>query len=252
MKKVLLFTALLAVSLSSVAQKRTATSVSSSSASTSSYTSTSEFKPTEGTITTEVGVSGGINNTNFGLSDIGAKFRYFFKDDIAFRLGLSLGSSKDESTNVVPVNTPSTTIVERTTNRTFSIGAEKHFTGADRLSTFVGADILFGFNGASRKSDTSNGTFNYIEGATSGGAANRAGSFFGLRITTGADYYFTKKLYLGVEVGLGYVAGTTDEVKGSVKSTPSGAVTDSVLYSEGKNSSTSTNVVGGLKLGFQF
>lgn len=215
----------------------------------SETTESFNFKPTEGTITTEVGVSGGISNTDFGLIGSTAKFRYFIKDDLAVRAGLGLFSRKEETNTVPAANGNQSTTVARYADKTFTIGAEKHFGGAERLSTYVGADILLGFQGASSKTTTNfDGSSTSIEGQ---GLGRRAGSNFGIRVTTGADYYFSKKLYLGVEVGLGYTMGTSDEVNTTVV-LPNGNTTTTVNTAKGTNSDTFTNVVGGLKLGYQF
>ena len=72
---------------------------------TESYgTTTSEYKPSKGSITTEVGLIGGLGNSGFNLNTStsfgGAptlKFRYFYKDDIAFRLGFSANRSASNS-----------------------------------------------------------------------------------------------------------------------------------------------------------
>lgn len=222
------------------------------------------FKPTEGTITTEVGVSGGILNTNFNTINSTVKFRYFIKEDLAVRAGLGLGGKKEEVNTIYSQNTPNqftVTEVARTTARNFSIGVEKHFAGTDRLSTYVGADITLGFTGAEYKqTQSNNGDSVTVIGSTpqvpSDGISTSplqlngaASSTFGVRATTGADYYFTKKLYLGVEVGLAYAFGTRDGVE---TTTVSGNTTTTTSTGEGKTSTTSTNVIGGLKLGFQF
>ena len=236
MNKILFSIAVLAISVSGFSQEK----------------STSEYKPVKGTVTTEVGVTGGLFSTSYVLNEGVLRFRYFIKSDLAFRLGLGLGSTKTESTNVVVSPTPSTTTITRTTSRTFNLGIEKHFAGTDRLSTYIGADLLIGFNGASQTNEDSDGTFANVNGSTSFGGANRAGSSFGVRAVTGADYYFTKKLYLGVEVGLSYVSSNNDVVSQSVKGTPTGPTVDTNLFSEGKGSATNTSVVGGVRLGYQF
>lgn len=212
---------------------------------------TFNFKPTEGTITTEVGITGESLKTNFfNLVNNTAKFRYFIKDDLAVRAGLGLGSNKEEENEIPnPSNGNFSTTVSRYTNRTFTIGAEKHFAGSDRLSTYVGADIVLAFKGASTKTTNNyNGASTTIEGK---GLGINASSSYGLRVTTGADYYFTKKLYLGVEVGLSYTMGTTDEVNTTVVAA-NGNTTTTITEAKGATSETSTNVIGGLKLGFQF
>ena len=243
MKKILLITALFAVSVSTFAQKRTSTAARTSSS------STSEFKPTQGTITAEVGITGGILSTTPVLNETAAKFRYFFKDDIAFRLGLGIASDKKET---VTGTSPFTdTETAKYGSKTFNLGVEKHFSGAERLSTYVGFDLLLGFSSASntlvevRPSSTTTTT---VEGSDTNG--KRAGSSFGFRVTTGADYYFSKKLYLGVEVGLGYKSGTDDQVSTNVLSASTNINTINAI--EGKSSQSFTNVIGGLKLGYQF
>ena len=207
------------------------------------------FKPVKGTLTTEVGVSGGLFNTDFGTIDGAAKFRYFIKDDLAIRAGLGLGSHKEETSTVPQPNGNQSTTVARYTDRVFNIGAEKHFSGTDRLSTYVGADLLFAFQGASTKT-----TNNFDSASTTvdgQGLGRNAGSGFGVRVTTGADYYFTKKLYLGVEVGLSYIMGTTDE-RNTTTVAANGNSTTVINSAKGNESTTSTNTIGGLKLGFQF
>ena len=262
MKKVLFLAATLAVTLTSVAQKRTTTPPVAPTYVSSSTTATSDFKPTKGTITAEVGIIGGLLNTAPTLNEGAAKFRYFFKDDIAFRLGLAFGSSSTETPNagLGTAASPLFTATSKYNSKTFNLGVEKHFSGAERLSTYVGFDLLIGFNGASYSDSTETGAVvgsssNSTTGAANasglGGGAFRAGSSFGARLTTGADYYFSKKLYLGVEVGLSYVRRTFDAV--TTNNTTAGVNNPEVRISnEGKGSNTATNIVGGLKLGYQF
>ncbi len=212
------------------------------------------FKPVKGTLTTEVGVTGGILNTRFDAINGAAKFRYFIKDDLAVRAGLGLGSNKKEENTITNQNSPleyTTTKVARTTNRVITLGAEKHFAGTDRLSTYVGADIVFGFTGAEVKTTQSNNnnSTTVVGSVNDLGISGVGSSTFGVRATVGADYYFTKKLYLGVEVGLGYNSGKQDAVETTIVNGIDTTVTKS---GEGKVSNTYTNAIGGLKLGFQF
>lgn len=241
MKKIITMVALLAISVSGFAQDD----------------SSSEYKPKKGTITTEVGLVGGLNNASFNLNGGTAKFRYFFKNDIAFRLGLGLASTSNETSNpqtaILPAPpVPITTDVSKTSNRQFSLGVEKHFAGSDRLSTYAAFDLVLGFNGATFESTTDNGVFTNITGVSNLAGANRAGSSFGVRVTTGADYYIAKKLYLGVELGLSYSRLSTDAVTSSAKATPTSAVVDSNLAAAGKGSNTNTSIFGGVKIGYQF
>jgi hypothetical protein len=244
MKKIISTVALLAITFTGFAQDD----------------SSSEYKPKKGTITTEVGLVGGLNNANFNLNEGTAKFRYFFKDAIAFRLGLGIASQSTTNSNpqtAVPPATPVpiTTDVTKFSSKLFSLGVEKHFKGSDRLSTYAGFDLLLGFVGSSAESSTDNGTFANLSGATdivSGRPVNRSGSEFGVRITTGADYYIVKKVYLGVELGLSYISSSSDAVTSSIKSLPTGPVVDTNLFAKGKGSGTNTQIIGGVKIGYQF
>jgi hypothetical protein len=252
MKKLFTILALSLVVSSTYAQKTKSTKVEKETSRMSDDESTSEYKPVKGTLTTEVGLTGGLNNASFDLNEGTVKFRYFLKDNFALRAGLGLSSTSNESSNVVVSPIPVTNTKVKTSQRIFTLGVEKHFSGSDRLSTYVGADLIFGANGASRKVETADGTFNNIEGATSAGGASRAGSFFGVRFTTGADYYIAKKVFLGVEAGIAYTSGSSDTVSNSLKATPAGATVNTDLFSEGKNSNTLTSVFGGVKIGYQF
>ncbi len=59
-------------------------------------------------------------------------------------------------------------------------------------------------------------------------------------------------MYLGVEVGLAYLTGGSDAVSTSIKATPAGSTVDTTLSNEGNVSQTNTNIVGGIKIGYQF
>lgn len=203
---------------------------------------TSAYKPVKGTIATEVGLVGGLNNADFNLNTGALKFRYFFKDDMALRLGLGVNSNKMEDINdAVPTNVETETF--KSSNTTLKLGIEKHFAGADRLSTYAGADLLIGFRGASYEF-TDNTTTVEIDGSNTLGST--AGSSFGLGLFTGADYYITKKVFLGVEAGLNFTSGKDSDITTSVTGAPS------VTTAGNKNSGIATNVVGGVRIGFQF
>lgn len=235
MKKILVIAALALVSFANAQTK-----------------STSEYKPSEGTVTTEVGLTGGLNNADFNLNTGVLKFRYFLKDDLGLRLGLATNSSKVESKDAT---TPSNVITytNKTSNFVLNLGVEKHFAGSDRLSTYAGADLLIGFGGAKGDAADQSGNSYSVEGATiniaTGNPQGNANNSFGVRLLTGADYYIAKKVYLGVEAGLNILSGKTKEI---VETTKAGSTTTTVTTPAGKNSGITTNVIGGIRLGFQF
>lgn len=248
--------------------------VSSTSNDDSSSYSSSEYKPTKGTVTTEVGLTGGLLSTydlntqgNVSLAPM-LRFRYFQKDNLAFRVGFSLvnkaNSDTSLSTAVVnfPVTVPSTAVVVTNTKKDsytsfdINLGIEKHFKGSDRLSTYVGADILFGLKSASEEStDSPFGKTTTITGSNSiqGKDGNK---YFGVRFVTGADYYIAKKVYLGLEIGLSIVSESLkDKVTNVVTTNASSVVTSDVTTTVSDRKSEfniKPEIVGGIKIGYQF
>lgn len=211
-------------------------------------TSTSAYKPVKGTIATEVSLVGGLNNADFNLNTGALKFRYFFKDDMALRLGLGLNSTKFED---IDDSDPTNVLTEtyKSSSTTLKLGIEKHFAGAERLSTYAGADLLIGFNGANYEAKDNTSTME-IDGTVTfpglGGNTYNAGSSFGLGLFTGADYYITKKVFLGVEAGIDFMSSKNKDVTTSMTGAPS------VTTAGSKGSGISSQVVGGVRIGFQF
>lgn len=258
---------------SNQAVKVTETVSSTSNEEGSSYSST-EYKPMKGSVTTEVGLTGGLSSSynlntqgNVSLAPI-LRFRYFQKDNLAFRVGFSLvneaNSDSSLSTAVInfPITAPSTAIVITNTKKDsytsfdINLGIEKHFKGSDRLSTYVGADILFGFKSASEEStDNPFGTTTTTKGSNSiqGKDGNK---YFGVRFVTGADYYIAKKVYLGLEIGLSIVSESLkDKVTNVVKTNPFTDVTSDITTTVSDRKSEfniKPEIVGGIKIGYQF
>lgn len=192
------------------------------------------YKPVKGTVTTEVGLNGGLNNAEVDLNDGVVKFRYFLKDDIALRAGLGLGSYKD----VDYFNGGSETDKNSETN--IKLGIEKHFAGTNRLSTYAGAELIFGFGKETSDESYDNGDYQNYEQKSSG---------FGLGLFTGADYYIAKKLYLGVEAGLSFMS---EKTKDGETSSRFGNNYTTATTPGSKNSALETAAFGGIRVGFQF
>ena len=214
---------------------------------------TSAYKPVKGTIATEVSLTGGLNNADFNLNEGAVKFRYFFKDDMALRLGLGLNSTKFED---IDDSDPTNVVTEtyKASNTTLKVGVEKHFAGAERLSTYAGADLLIGFRGANYEGSDNTTTIE-IDGTTTfpvnapgsvAGNTYNAGTSFGVGLFTGADYYITKKVFLGVEAGLNFMSGKDKDITISSTGNPN------VTAQGNKSGGFTTDVVGGVRIGFQF
>lgn len=111
------------------------------------------------------------------------KLRKFVSNGLAIRTLLNI------SYNSQRVDAP----LADTTISNFGIGVgagiEKIFHPAERLNTYVGADVMLGFARI---------------GAETTGVDNYQSAFgFGLRGFTGMDYYFLPKVYAGIELGWG-------------------------------------------------
>ena len=237
-----------------------------------------DYKPSKGTVTTEVGLTGGLGNTGVGLFNgkfetlvasalPTLKFRYFLKDNIGLRLGFAIKRSAVKDTpsstfETSPTPTPaptSFTSLTTTINSTrflMSIGAEKHFKGSDRLSTFVGADILLGTNKNYKEENgtatTPTSTTNTVKITKNSGQRE---SVFGFGLLTGADYYIAKKVYLGIELGLQMLSINEKDEVVTIENSGTGITTNSNTTTDtpDRNSfSFDTQMNGGIKIGYQF
>ena len=147
----------------------------------------------------------------------GIRFRMFNSESSAIRVGFNISGAK--TTEVMSQSAPSAlnatvTIPELySTDKSFGFslrpGYEKHFAGTDRLSPYVGAELIFAMNNTK-----------YTEEYHSGNSATTVGepanwstwtierkdgtTTFGLNAVAGADFYFADNFYLGVELGMGF------------------------------------------------
>lgn len=201
--------------------------------------SAQEYKPTAGDVTVDLGVSGGLGNTSIGLADGGTAFkvRYFKTDKLAYRFTMVLANNND-------TDNPSNTIVTKDNDFALGLGfgAEKHFTGTERLSPYVGGDILIGYVSQSSKSTLTptSGTqvVTEVKGPNSFGA--------GVRGVFGADYYFAKRVFLGVEAGLSLMYSSEGDTTTKITSLPD------VTSKGGDNFNISPSVVTGIRIGYAF
>lgn len=198
------------------------------------------YKPSLGTVTTEVSLSGGLNAAEFELNTSGAKFRYFLEEDLALRLGLNVGNTKNQTVNGINPNVETTTI--KASNFAVNLGVEKHFAGSDRLSTYAGADLVIGSGSTSTDKINQNGDYRKASGG--------AGTTFGVRLLTGADYYIAKKVFLGVEVGISFLSAKgKDNV---VEERIANVVFPTTTAVGDKQFNIATQVFGGVRIGYQF
>lgn len=205
-----------------------------------SAVSAQEFKPTAGDVTVDLGVAGGLGNTTINLPDQGFgtgamfKARYFKTENIAYRGTLFVGNI-NETDNSVP------NFKEESHFYGFGLGfgMERHFTGTERLSPYVGGDVLLGYGNGNVK--TTNSIANTVD-ETKGPSIFR----FGVRGVFGADYYIAKRVFLGVEAGLGLMYESEGDTTFKSTNNPD------VVTKGGSSFRITPEVVTGIRVGFAF
>ncbi len=182
-----------------------------------------------------------VNGVSWNAPNLRA--RYFVNDKIAGRLTLGLGASNETTNFYENSGTGSGTVVNKELEWSLGLGGEYHLAGTERLSPYFSAGLMFG--GFSNNSD---GT-DVIGGSYSKGTSfeNRtSNSMFGLGVGAGFDYYVTKNIYLGLELGLNWVKDT--DQGGTSSTTTNGETTKIETKSTGSTSETN---LGGGNLGFR-
>jgi opacity protein-like surface antigen len=168
-----------------------------------------DFKPKEKEIAVGIAFDSPFSSGKpFSLIN-GLSGRYFYKSDLAFRGGLNIASnSSSKSTYEDKLNeTTKESVYTKTQTEDISnlnldlfLGAEKHFSGTDRLDPYAGADLLIGFENISSETNRS-----YKPEVWTGEVSKKqTNTSFGLRLVVGADYYVLPKVYIGTEFGLTY------------------------------------------------
>jgi hypothetical protein len=215
-------------------------------------------KPTGGTVTAEVGLQGAINNITINPIG-GARVRYFLGDNLAVRLGLNLQSQSQ--TDRVFENLDGTGGVGEKKETFFLFGfrpgVEYHFAGGEKLSTFAGAQLILDITSAKTTRNNYGVGGSYIPNFTQtvdgraqfGSLTYNKGTAFGLGLYSGFDWYFTEKVYLGIEWGLNFASTSYSDV---TITTSAGGTTTIKKTAGSKAGGLAVFSVGILRLGYQF
>lgn len=148
------------------------------------------FKPGSERFGAEAGLSLG---GGFGLNGGNLNFNFTLSDEWMVRLGFGVTvdkySSKEEDDK------------GHDTNSSFNVkpGIIYSFSGTDRLEPYVGAELVFGLT------STCNYRYSKIDGAVYETEDKTRTSNFGANAVTGFNFYVAKDLYVGAEVGLGFL-----------------------------------------------
>ncbi len=150
----------------------------------------------------------------------GIRFRMFNSESSAIRVGFNINGGKTTDVVQQPYEVENgdsdiskSELYSTSKNFGFSIrpGYEKHFAGTDRLSPYVGAELIFSMNSSSYREEYHSG--NTTDVVAPADAAKwstwhierKEGSrTLGLSAVAGADFYFADNFYLGLEFSLGF------------------------------------------------
>lgn len=188
------------------------------------------------------------------VSISGIRLRIFNSESSAIRLGLFLGGTNTETiTQDADNDLDLLELIDVDKSFSFSIrpGYEKHFAGTDRLSPYVGAELLIGITSTTTESQTQytddNGDPAAYNTITKGGT-----STFGLNLVAGTDFYFADNIYLGAEIGFGFSRTSDKENETTYEDAPDGFDDSTSTVDNSKSSSWGPNFQGTIRLGWLF
>jgi opacity protein-like surface antigen len=151
------------------------------------------------------------------VSISGIRLRMFNSEASAIRLSVFVGGSSDATVTAQPgvsgaedEDRPELYDTEKSFSFSLRPGYEKHFEGTDRLSPYVGGELIFSTTTTKSISEswneTNNGAANpdTYDGALWETTTTDGSTTFGLNVVAGTDFYFADNIYLGAELGFGF------------------------------------------------
>lgn len=225
------------------AEEKTTTTSSGSFLSRSQSTGNGgDIKAAGGDVTLEANVNILGNNVTLSNSLNQVRVRYFLGEDLAARLGAHLSFNTN-----IPAPDTKTRAIE------FSIapGLEKHFAGTNRLSPYLGAELVLGLRSAHSEFDGTGSSGVEVKGSF-GPTDNTNRGFFlvGLGAVGGFDFYVAKHLYVGYELSMELSNRSYSEIE---TVTTDGAGVQTTSKNEGSSAfSFGPNVRNGIRVGFVF
>lgn len=210
---------------------------------------TSVAQTTDQTMKATSGITTDVNFSPFS-SPITLDFlnaRWFFSPGYALRLGLEANVSNSKWDNNQP---DQDRLIEKRISSTFGLhpGIEKHFTGTNRLSPYIGAELSYVIHSQKAIFESETEELYRIEGSLSNSQniSERAYNSLGFGLLTGVDFYIARNLYMGVEFGYGMAY----RMYGKVEQIEDGNTL--VLAGERNQFHLGSNVRTSLKLGWKF
>ncbi len=128
--------------------------------------------------------------------------RVFIKENIAFRAGLGYSYTSQTPSNNSPLHFSSTATVRP--------GFEFHLGNSERFSPYIGFEYAYQYNKGGQRTQI---------GLASGSETATITTQHGVGVVSGADYYFAKNFYLGLEFSYMISGGSIEAVEGPNRST---------------------------------
>jgi len=206
------------------------------------------------------GVELGFNPFNaFGenFSVDGLKVRGFVSEKVAIRGIIDFSMNPQTNYSYYTNNDNKEIETQTKTNVTtfgFTPGVEFHVATGRRHSVYVGAEVGFGMTKASyTRSNDFDKEKTEITGAN--GINNPsviAGTTYGAAIFTGVDYYITKNLFIGAELGFGYDSFTSQKEITTKYTNSTGTSTETTAKGHRTNTSLGFAATPTFRLGWTF
>ncbi|MCC6599311.1 MAG: hypothetical protein IT223_01395 [Crocinitomicaceae bacterium] len=183
------------------------------------------------------------------ISISGIRFRMFNSATSAIRIGLFIGGTSDKSVVAADDDNDIPELID--TDKTFDVtlrpGYEKHFAGTERLSPYIGGEILFNMHSETSIDEEWNTGDEQVATTT----IKDGSTTFGLNVVAGTDYYFASNIYLGAEIGFGFAMTSNKDTVETHDGYPDGDEEPDPVPNGG-NSGWGPNYNGTIRLGWLF
>lgn len=250
-KSILLLTGVLAFSMTSIAQGDSYKPVAGMSSFEVTFDPSSIFNASSPGSTFALP---SISNMNGGV-----KYRMWLSDDVAARGTFLLGfNNRTDATQLI--NSGGEIVDAKDTYFEWALqfrpGTEFHFSGTDRLSPYVGGELILAFGSNKYTMESLDASDAIVESYVKNGSSDFTGNSLpwmylngfsvGIGGFAGFDFYVAKQLYLGLEINYAFVYNKPFNVETQT------AGSDAVTTKTGNNWYFNPAAGANLRLGWNF
>ena len=177
------------------------------------------------------------------------RYRYFKSENIAFRASLFIGGKGTTTLGDTSGGAVQTKSKNSNLDFTFRPGIEKHFDGTDKLSPYIGGELFLGLETTNDRAESNwMSDPKKIQTVTT----KTSKTSFGLNALMGVDYYISDHLYLGAELGFGFLNTGKGNTKVSYDNSEMSGMSDSETKGNTSDLNWGPNYQGTIRLGWVF